>query len=61
MDKSNKEKNQEALDRLVAYLRAEAEPASKTGNGNGHAVEGNGNGHHTITAGTQQNVSSQSH
>jgi ubiquinol-cytochrome c reductase cytochrome b subunit len=31
------------------------------GNGNGHAVDGNGNGHHTITAGTQQNVSSQSH
>jgi ubiquinol-cytochrome c reductase cytochrome b subunit len=31
------------------------------GDGNGHAVEGNGNGHHSITAGTQQNVSSQSH
>ena len=31
------------------------------GDGNGHAVDGNGDGHHTITAGTQQNVSSQSH
>jgi quinol---cytochrome-c reductase cytochrome b subunit len=26
------------------------------GNGNGHAIEGNGNGHHSITAGTTQNV-----
>ena len=28
--------------------------------GNGHAVEGNGDGHHAITAGTTQNVTSQS-
>ena len=39
MDKSNKEKNQEALDRLVAYLRhtEDRETASTAnGNGNGH-------------------------
>ena len=39
MDKSNKEKNQEALDRLVAYLRRteDRETASTAnGNGNGH-------------------------
>jgi len=46
--------------------RAELEEAAHHhgnghGDGNGHAVEGDGNGHHSITTGTQQNVSSQSH
>jgi hypothetical protein len=37
VDKSNKEKNQEALDRLVAYLRhTEDREAASTTNGNGH-------------------------
>ena len=37
MDKSNKEKNQEALDRLVAYLRhTEDRETASTANGNGH-------------------------
>jgi hypothetical protein len=37
VDKSNKEKNQEALDRLVAYLRhTEDRETASTANGNGH-------------------------
>ena len=37
MDKSNREKNQEALDRLVAYLRrTEDRETVRTANGNGH-------------------------
>ncbi len=45
--------------------RAELEEAAHHhedghGDGNGHAVEGNGDGHHAITAGTTQNVTSQS-
>lgn len=41
MDKSNREKNQEALDKLVAYLRAGTEPEQSepvTGNGHGRAA-----------------------
>lgn len=39
MDKSNKEKNQEALDRLVAYLRhTEDRETVSTANGNGNTV-----------------------
>ena len=38
MDNSNKEKNQEALDRLVAYLRhTEDRETAATANGNGNA------------------------
>ena len=45
--------------------RAELEEAAHHhedghGDGNGHEVEGNGDGHHAITAGTTQNVTSQS-
>jgi hypothetical protein len=37
VDKSNKEKNQEALDRLVEYLRRTEDPeTASTANGNGH-------------------------
>jgi len=53
------------LDTLRKPTQAELEEAAHHhgdgdgnghGNGNGHAIEGDGNGHHSITAGTTQNV-----
>jgi ubiquinol-cytochrome c reductase cytochrome b subunit len=49
------------IDTLRKPTRAELEEAAHhhgdgDGDGNGHEVEGDGNGHHSITAGTTQNV-----
>jgi ubiquinol-cytochrome c reductase cytochrome b subunit len=50
------------IDTLRKPTRAELEEAAHhhgDGHGNGHEVEGDGDGHHSITAGTTQNVTNQ--